>query len=163
MDGRQTTPRRAVVLAPHPAGQGLWQGLSPGPGCAAVTSAYEAAAELLASPAAALVVDLRLLRPGHVGLIQIARKAGAELWGVGPLPAWASSEQLNGMRLLGRGQLVEALRKLGAVAAAPPAGGQPSGQRGTYEPSGPARQAPAAGGEPLLTAEELDALLGDVK
>jgi hypothetical protein len=161
MDGRQTTPRRAVVFAPHPAGQGLLEGLDPTSTCAAVTSAYEAAAELLASPAAALVVDLRLLRPVHAGLIRIARKAGAELWGVGPLPAWASSDQLNGMRLLSRGQLAEALRKL-AGGAAPPAGGQPSGQAGTYESSGPARQAPAAGSEPLLTTDELNALLGDV-
>jgi hypothetical protein len=127
-----------------------------------VTSAYEAAAELLASPAAALVVDLRVLRPGHAGLIRIARQAGAELWGVGPLPAWASSDQLNGMRLLGRGQLAEALRKLGAVAA-PSAGGQPTGPQGTYEGSAAERQAPAGGKEPLLTVEELHALLGDVK
>jgi hypothetical protein len=158
MDGRQTTPRRAVVFAPQRLGQGLAEGVAPGPACAAVTSAYEAAAELLASPAAALVVDLRVLRPGHAGLIRIARKAGAELWGVGPLPAWASSDQLNGMRLLGRGQLAEALRRLGAVAAAPPTGPQ-----GAYEGSAPERQAPAGGKEPLLTTEELKALLGDVK
>ncbi|MCJ7543217.1 MAG: hypothetical protein MUP47_01420 [Phycisphaerae bacterium] len=174
MDGRQTTPRRAVVFASCAPGQGLLEGLEPAPGCIPTASAYEAAAELLAGPAAALVVDLRVLRPSHVRLIEIARKAGAELLGVGPLPAWASSDQLRGMRLVSQGQLVESLR---AAAGAPapsrpaaqprpaprPKGPQPPDQGGTYKADGAAPKAPGAEGEPLLTAEELSALLGDVE
>lgn len=165
MTSRQTTPRRAVVFAPCAPGQGLLEGLEPALGCVPTASAYEAAAELLAGPVAALVVDLRVLRPGHVRLIEMARKAGAELFGVGPLPAWASSDQLGGMRLVGRGQLADALRATAARSRPAPRPGaerpQPSGQGGTYKAERTTPKAPAAGGEPLLTAEELNALLGD--
>ncbi len=166
MNGRQTTPqpRRAVVFTSCAPGQGLGGPVESAPGCVPTPSAYEAAAELLAGPATALVVDLRLLRPAHIRLIEIARRVGAELVGVGPLPAWASSDQLGGMRLVGRGQLSEVLRASSAGKPAPSgrAAARPGDQRGTYKPQGPAPQGPAAGGEPLLTAEELDALLGDV-
>ena len=141
MDGRETAPRprRAVVFTSCTPGQGLLEGLEPARGWVPAASAYEAAAELLAGPAAVLVVDLRLLRPGHARLIEIARQAGAELLGVGPLPAWASSDQLGGMRLVGQGQLADALRAAGAgePAASGPQGPPPGGQAGTYEAQGP--------------------------
>ena len=160
MNGRKTAPqpRRAVVFASPALGQGLLQGRGLAPGCLLATSAYEAAAELLAGPAAVLVVDLRLLRPGHVRLIALARRAGAELWGVGPLPAWASSDQLAGMRLLDQGQLAGVLA---AIAAEAPASGQTTGPGGAYQAQGPVRKGPGGGSEPLLTTEELNALLGD--
>ena len=49
---------------------------------------YEAAAELLAGPVAALLVDLRALTPRHEGLLELAREAGAAAYGIaGPVPS----------------------------------------------------------------------------
>lgn len=156
MTGRQTTPspRRAVILASRAAVNAALEGRRPTLECVVVTSAYEACAELLVDAAAVLVIDLRLLRPCHVRLIQIARQAGTELLGVGPLPAWADSDQLGGVRLVGREQLAEALQTFTV--------GSSQGPHGTYEgqTAPPTAAGPAA--HPLLSAEELRALLGDV-
>lgn len=156
MTGRETTPspRRAVIFTSHAVGRIAPAGPQANLECVVVASAYEACAELLADPAAVLVIDLRLLRPCHVRLIELARRAGAELLGVGPLPAWANSDQLGGLRLLGQGQLAEALQTL--------AGDSSQGQHGTYEHQTGPRQDASAEPAPLLSAEELRALLGDV-
>ncbi|MBS3734583.1 MAG: hypothetical protein KGY99_06605 [Phycisphaerae bacterium] len=82
----------------------------------ATPSGYEAAAELLAAPASALVVDLPLLGRRHLALLGLAQRLGAELLGVGELPAGLSADELAGVRLTAPAKLGEALR---AVVAGP--------------------------------------------
>jgi hypothetical protein len=79
-----------------------------------VSGAYEAAAELLAARQAgaaplALVVDLGLLWPRHLGLLQVARKLEAEMLAFGTAVAGLDAEQLAGLRLVSRASLPEAL------------------------------------------------------
>ena len=79
-----------------------------------VSGAYEAAAELLAARAAgaaplALVVDLGLLWPRHLGLLQVARKLRAEMLAFGTAAAGLDAEPLAGLRLVSRAALPEAL------------------------------------------------------
>jgi hypothetical protein len=73
--------------------------------CQRVASAYEAAAELLAGTAGALVIDLSQLRRAHLPLLAIAREHGVEAIGVGPLGEELTSEELSGLRLAGRAEL----------------------------------------------------------
>ncbi len=65
------------------------------------SSGYEAAAELLAEPADALVLDLTRLNKKHLKLLDIARQGGAELLGMGNggFPEGFCADDLNGMRL----------------------------------------------------------------
>jgi len=81
-----------------------------------VASAYEAAAELLAGPAGAVVIDLSQLRRAHLPLLEIARERQTEVIGVGALGDELTSEELSGVRLAGRSELPALL------AAAPAAG-----------------------------------------
>ena len=79
-----------------------------------VPGAYEAAAELLAAREShagrlALVVDLGLLWPRHLGLLQVARKLNAEMLAFGTAVAGLDAEQLAGLRLVSRASLPEAL------------------------------------------------------
>jgi hypothetical protein len=79
-----------------------------------VSGAYEAAAELLAAREAgagrlALVVDLGLLWPRHLGLLEVARKLDAEMLAFGTAVAGLDAEQLAGLRLVSRAALAEAL------------------------------------------------------
>lgn len=83
-----------------------------------VTTAYEAAAELIAEPAVALVVDLRLLGPRHLRLLTIAREGQVEILAVGGLPPGMNSEDLSGVRLVSRADLPGALNKIAAPAPA---------------------------------------------
>ncbi|MFW6132803.1 MAG: hypothetical protein ACOC8F_02825 [Planctomycetota bacterium] len=96
----------------------------------AVTTGYEAAAELHAAPAAALVVDLPLIGRRHLPLMHLARRMGVELYGVGELPVGPSAEDLAGMRLTSLGELP---RELARRTGAPVCAGTPSGE-GSYEP-----------------------------
>ncbi len=73
-------------------------------------SGYEAAAELLASPAVALVIDLSLLTERHRGLLRVARETGTDVLGVGELPAGCSAEDLRGVRLISPEDLPSILR-----------------------------------------------------
>jgi hypothetical protein len=77
-----------------------------------VSGAYEAAAELLAAPSAALVLDLGLLWPRHFGLLRVAREMGAEMLAFGTAVAGVDSEQLTGVRLVSRARLPERLAEL---------------------------------------------------
>lgn len=77
-----------------------------------VGNAYEAVAELLAAPCAALVIDLRTLNLRHVRLLEIARDSGAEILACGPLPSGISSELLGGVRLVSESRLREELAGL---------------------------------------------------
>jgi hypothetical protein len=167
--------RRVVILSSAPAplsapGEGALEG--PGPVLEYVrpASAYEAAAELLAGPAEALVIDLRLLRPCHVRLIEIAGQVGAKVLGVGSLPAWATNGRLGGLRRVDPKELAQVLGTLAGDQAAraqptAPAGApldQQTVQDGTYKTQEAPQKKTAVSFEPLLTAEELSALLGDV-
>jgi hypothetical protein len=145
--------------SPAALGEGAlaWEGPESVLECVQSASAYEAAAELLAGPVEALVIDLRILRPCHVRLIEIAGQAGAKVLGVGSLPPWAANGRLGGLRLVGWGELAQVL---GSIAGAPLE--QRPAQGGTYETQQAAKPKAPSGPEPLLTAEELSALLGDV-
>ena len=89
--------------------------------CLRVTSPYEAAAELLAEPPLAMVIDLRCLTPGDLPLIEMARQRGLEVLAVGAVPLGITTTDLSGMRLSARGHLSALLE---GFAASPPSGGQ---------------------------------------
>jgi hypothetical protein len=65
-----------------------------------VDGCYEAAAEILTQPAAALLVELSCLTPPHRKLLHVARQLGVEVLGVGTFPAGFSAGDLSGMRLI---------------------------------------------------------------
>ena len=78
-----------------------------------VTGCYEAAAEILAEPALALVLDLRAFRAGHGRLLEIARQMGLDIFAVGAVSR-IDTEQLSGIKLVGRKDLTgELVRLLG--------------------------------------------------
>ena len=88
--------------------------------CVVVGSAYEAAAELLAAPTVAMIVDLKLLTARHVRLLEIARQMGMEMLGVGTLCSAMAADQLSGLRLVSRADLPETemgrrVERVGAV------------------------------------------------
>lgn len=66
-----------------------------------VLSVYQGAAEFLASPCDALVVDFSSLEKKHLKLLSFAREEGVELFGmgVGGFPEGLSAADLSGMRL----------------------------------------------------------------
>ncbi len=117
---------RVVVLSPDAAGasQEAADLRDEGIEVVRVTTAYEAAAELIAAPAAALVVDLRLLGPRHLRLLTIARESQVEILAVGGLPPGMNSEDLSGVRLTSRADVAATLKKL--IGAAPLVAAPPS-------------------------------------
>ncbi len=139
-----------------------------------VESPYQAAAEILAQPTEALVVDFRLLRAPHLRLLEIARELDIAVLGVGALPANISLDELSGVQLIAAGELADALSRIAS-----------QGQSVTPTPSRsvkltPAKLANQQGDEPdepaedqsffgkanrpseLLTSEELSSLLEDL-
>ena len=116
MDGPYTSSfgRRVVVLARNSGETGLMATVSREINLewVPVNTAYEAAAELLASPAIALIVDLALLPARHTRLIKIARSIEVPVFGVGSLPPGLSADQLSGVRLASRDELGEMLLAL---------------------------------------------------
>ena len=155
--------------------------------CVVVGSAYEAAAELLAAPTIALIMDLRLLPVGHLKLLEIARQLGMEMFGVGVLPASMTADELSGLRLVSRRDLPETIKAVADAEMlqlqAPVETAAPKVMQASVEPADtavrltPARppvetiveqdgtftgaETAADSGEPLLTPEEIDALLGN--
>jgi hypothetical protein len=124
MSGRE--PRsgrfRAVILSRDPTvGSLLGRCCAPGVRLLRVASGYEAAAEILAAPVAALVVDFRAMARPHRKLLDLARRMGVELLGVGRLPTGMSIDDLSCVRLVSRADLPAALDAV-AAAAAPDAG-----------------------------------------
>ncbi|MDY6913489.1 MAG: hypothetical protein SVT52_03415 [Planctomycetota bacterium] len=89
-------------------------------GCVHVSSAYEAAAELLAAPTAAMVVDLQMLSLRHLRLLKIAREMDVEVLAVGSLPAGLTAEQLSGVRLVSIDDLPNVLTRLARTPDARP-------------------------------------------
>lgn len=153
--------------------------------CVVVGSAYEAVAELLAAPTIALIIDLRLLPVGHLRLLEIARQLGMEMFGVGVLPASMTADELSGLRLVSRRNLPETIKAVAdaemlqlqaPVETAPQVAQTPVETTDTAVRLTAARPAVEtveerdetfAGaetatdrGEPILTSEEIDALLG---
>jgi len=56
-----------------------------------------------------LVIDLRIMGPGCLKMISLARREGIVMLGVGPLPLAMTSDQLGGLILAGFADLVHAL------------------------------------------------------
>ena len=113
MDGNHNgrgTPR-VVVLSRRAVPNGAGARTVP------VASAYEAAAEILAAPAAVLVIDLGLVRPRDGRLVEIARQMAVEVLATGPLPAGLSADELSGVRLVAERDLPEAIEAVVATDA----------------------------------------------
>ncbi len=135
--------------------------------CIRVASAYEAAAELLAAPAVAMIVDLRLITGEHVRLIELAREMEVAILAVGALPVGMNADDLSGVRLTSREHLPEALGEIVQAAASPvtpPESSAPPGlqtaprEAVALTPAKPADR-PKTPPDELLTPEELSALL----
>ena len=137
-----------------------------------VASAYEAMAELLARAAAALVIDLGSMRPRHARLVATARMTGVEVLGVGSFPPGITSEDLDGVRLVGRQTLPSVLADVLSGAEAVEAPAESLGRYVPARPAGagtagsPAAAAAADAAIPqsptdLLTPDELASLLED--
>ncbi len=79
--------------------------------CTRVPTAYEAAAEILRGPVAVLVIELRLLHRRHGRLLELARRHGVEILGVGGLLPNLDADALSGVRLVGRAVLCDEIRR----------------------------------------------------
>lgn len=180
---QEAHPARVVALVGETPVPGLGEGelCAEGVRVVRVGGAYEAAAELLAAPAAALVVDLRLLLPRHVRLLEVARGLEAAILAVGVVPAGLDAETLRGVTFLSPGELPEAMGRAAelrerAGVALRPAGERPAthaapepAEAGQFRPE-PAESQPAEAPNPgpdgdpprpgnVLTPEEISALL----
>jgi hypothetical protein len=129
---------RVVALVRHP------MAAPAGVHVVCVQSAYEAAAEMLAVPAAALIVDLGMLLGRNLRLLQIARQGKAELLAFGSAAAALDAEQLSGLRLVSQAQLAEAMQGLAPA--------RPEAAAGVYVPQAPAM--PADDEVPVAAAVE---------
>lgn len=149
--------------------------------CIRVTTAYEAAAEVLAAPVSALLIDLRCLSQRHLRLLEIARDMDIEMLAVDSLPTALTAEQLNGVKLIAMRSLPGELARICSVTLEAGAVGMPAPQPvevplpPVVPPSVPAvelapakqpapAEKPAVGDETiegLLSSEEIAALLGD--
>lgn len=81
---------------------------------------YEAAAMMLSCQCVALVVELSMVSPKHMRLLEIARQTHVEVLGVGSLPQWANAEMLSGVRLTAWSQLPAAIAAARALAPTRP-------------------------------------------
>lgn len=110
---RPPSLRRVVVLSRETEFVELDSGAAgPNGQVVRVSSAYEAAAEILAAPAVALVIDLRALGRRHLRLFEVAREAGVEMLVAGTVPAGMGTDVFSGARLLGRGDLPAAIQRI---------------------------------------------------
>ena len=131
MEPRGTRAERlgVVVLSRDPAlGAHLTDRGVPGVDIARVASAYEAGAEILAGPVAAIVIDFRALGSAHQRLLDVARQMNVEVFGLGTPPPGMGADGLSGVRLMSRADLPAALADLAAEAAeaaGPKEAGQP--------------------------------------
>ena len=172
--GKPAPAVRVVVLSRDTALAWIGRGAREAEGMriVSVPSAFEAAAEILMEPAAALLIDFRAMGRQDIRLLQIARRMDVPLLGIGTLPGPFSTDELSGVRLVSREDLPAALARIAAEQLAPAkptvrltpakkpkplttAPGRPQDQSQPTEPN----NAPAGGG--LLTPEELSALLED--
>ncbi len=155
--------------------------------CIRVESPYEAAAELLAAPAVAMVIDLRCFSARHAPLIKIASHMGAETIGCGRVPQSLPENAYSGMHLLAAKDLASRIQRLieldrlappvlaeiaqvqeeaaegkAVEAAAPdsPPLQEPAGPQEAKVVQASARAVETAVSD-VLTPQELSALLGD--
>lgn len=134
--GRSSSVRRVVVLSRDKGFAELQGGVaSANEQIVRVANGYEAAAEILAEDAAALVIDLGALGSRHLRLLEVAREMGVETLVVGVIPAGMSSDVLSGARLLGSSDLPAAIERIigGQTQPRAAAGAEPAGRVG--EPS----------------------------
>jgi len=168
MDSQPKADRRAVLLTSgrDPAGDLEAADVR----FVTVSSPYEAAAELLAEPTNALVVDLKLIEGRHCGLLGIAHQANAETFAVGAIPPGLTGEQLSGLRLISRSALPAALAGLIPKGSGHAASAIEQDERKdnlklegdaptSYSAKPPGGKATKVGD--ILTNEELSALLED--
>jgi len=127
-------------------------------GVVEAASAYEAAAELLTGPTAALVVDLPLLTPYHCRLLRLAGDLGVPVLGVGAARRVLRCEDLHPLRRVGLeelgGRLAEICREFELSMSTFAAAGEieaqlqqespaPAAEAVRASPAAPAGQAPA--------------------
>jgi len=153
--------RRVIALVPP----GISPPLPSSVRAVVTHNGYEAAAELLATAARVLLVDLSRITSIHAPLLGLARRAGVAVVAFGSVAAPIGGEALSHVRLVPAGQAAQAVAEaLGPAGDVLPVGG------GVYEPESaeaPAKPAPAdarrprrrPGRDPLDA--ELDAMGGD--
>jgi hypothetical protein len=130
-----------------------------------VRSGYEAAAEMLAAPASALVADLARITPAHLPLLDLARKLGLPVVAFGTVMAELTGDHLCALRLVSPPAVGRVLQEVLDIPE-----GEPEPAPSQEEPAKgpPARAVPASlqardrAATETLTQAELDALLGDV-
>ena len=111
MDSGQTTSAAKVVLFAR-ADRPLRAAAGRAAGVVVVPTAYEAAAELLAGPTAALVVELPLLTPYHCRLLRLAGDLGVAVLGVGAARRTIRCADLHPLRQVGLEELGERLAEI---------------------------------------------------
>jgi len=126
-----------------------------------VSSGYEAAAEMLAAPASALVVDLGRLTQPHVALLEMAQRLDLPVIAFGTISADLTEAHQRQLRLVSVQGLAEALHQTLHIpaAAAAPAGEDLPDEEPKAAPA--SLQSRARAPTESLTQAELDALLGD--
>lgn len=153
--GGTSSPRPRVVILSRKA-QAPDAGIPAGLEAVCAGGAYEAAAELLAAPTAALVLDLAMLRERHLGLLRLARQTGAAVIAFGVTAAPIDAEQLAGVELVARADLSE---RLALLASAAPMEKRPLSREtqasASVETAAPARLVPAK--QPTAPQEETKA------
>jgi len=121
--GRTSWPSARVVIVSPSSGEPLADlgTLREGLEIVRVSGAYEAAAEILAGPVAALVIDSRVLTRRCDRLLAMARAREVEVLACGPLRADLDVEAISGVRLVAGRDLPAMLNGLAAPAPqAPP-------------------------------------------
>jgi len=119
MEGRETPAGRlrVVVLSRDSAlASRLADLCAPPVAVVRVASGYEAGAEILAAPVAAMVIDFRSMDPAHARLLDMARETGVEMLGVGATPRGLRIDQLSGLRLVSRTELPAAVGRIAQAA-----------------------------------------------
>jgi hypothetical protein len=152
-ESRSNKPAVRVVVLSADAPGGAFPAQAPATvECIRVQSAYEAAAEMIAAPTMAVVIDLRLMNPRHLRLLQIARERGVEMLAVGGIPSGLTAEDLSGVRLTARADLKAVLD--GLLAEQTARASLAPLEEGQYVAEGPPRPAER---EPAPSAPAADA------
>ena len=159
---RQGSSRGERIVALLPPGSTAPE-LPDGLAAVITTSGYEAAAELLAAPAAAaLLVDLGRITPHHRRLLALAGEMDVPIVAYGVVSATLKGELLRSLHLVTRDSAGEVIAQLiattKAVAKPTVSPAPPKPPVGEYKPV--AAEAPASPAD-LLTDAELKALLED--
>jgi pyruvate/2-oxoglutarate dehydrogenase complex dihydrolipoamide acyltransferase (E2) component len=152
MNGRDTSSQRSgAVMLTRDVVLASWLGYlcAPSVRVVSVASGYEAAAEILASPAEILVIDFRAMSSTHQRLLDTARGLGMQILGMGKVPSDISPEALSRVRLVSQADLPEALREALSLGAAAPQTGAAAASASAAAPAGAALQARAQQAAPI--------------